>query len=159
MKKLLLTIIMVAMTACGFQPMFSGQDTDIYVSPISGINGIDLRNALWAEFGGQYESNATYTLNVKLNTPITKYKALERTGAATWQEISVSATYTLLYQGKVIAKGSETVAESYTLVRYLVASNASYNNAVQNAIRVLAEKIGARAITATHKYSQQDMQK
>ncbi|MDW2958371.1 MAG: hypothetical protein R8M37_00995 [Alphaproteobacteria bacterium] len=159
MKKVLFLLFTLCVNACGFQPMFTGTDADIYVEPISGINGIDLRNALWARFGGQREPNATYTLTVKLNKPVTQYKALEQTGDATWQEISLTASYTLSHNGVEIATGSESAAESYTFVRYLVASNASYNNAVQNTIRVLAEKIGARAIAETYKYSHTDGQK
>ena len=143
-------LFLLLTSACGFRPMFTGDDMDIYVAPISGINGIDLRNALWAEFGGQYGQDAEYNLTVELRDPVTKYKALERSGSATWQEISMTASYVLKHNGKVIARGTENTAESYTLVRYLVASNASYNNAVQNAIRVLAEKISARVIVATH---------
>ena len=153
MKKILLLVVLVAGSACGFKPMFSGQDTDIYVEPISGINGIELRNALWAKFGGQRGADATYKLTVKLNNPNTQYKALERTGDATWQEVSLTATYVLTHDGKQIATGTERAAESYTFVRYLVASNASYNNAVKNTINVLAEKIGTRAIAETYKYS------
>lgn len=126
--------------------MFSGQNTDIYVPPISGINGIELRNRLNAQFGGQHDATAPYTLTVTLGAPATQYKALEATGDATWQEISLKATYVLTRGDEKIASGSETASESYTFVRYLVASNASYNNAVQNIIQVLATKIGARAI-------------
>lgn len=156
MKKFLIILFALFISACGFRPMFTGADMDIYVSPISGINGIDLRNALWARFGGQREPGATYTLTVKLNEPVTQYKALERTGDATWQEISLTASYVLSHNGKQIATGTERAAESYTFVRYLVASNASYNNAVQNTIRVLAEKISTRAIAETYKYSHND---
>lgn len=153
MKKILLFIVLVAVSACGFKPMFSGQDTDIYVEPISGINGIELRNALWAKFGGQHGADATYKLTVELSEPNTQYKALERTGDATWQEVSLTATYTLTHNSEQIARGTERAAESYTFVRYLVASNASYNNAVKNTINVLAEKIGTRTIAETYKYS------
>ena len=139
--------------------MYSGTSTDIYVTPISGINGIDLRNALWAKFGGQHSSDAKYTLIVDLDEPVTQYKALEQTGDATWQEVSLIAKYSLLYDGKQIASGTERVAESYTFVSYLVASNASYNNAVQNAIRVLSEEIGARAIAETYKYENESADK
>jgi hypothetical protein len=153
MKKNLLLIISAILSGCGFQPMFSGQDTNIYVYPISGINGIDLRNALWAKFGGQYSPESEYTLKVNLRDPNNHYKALERTGGASWQEVSLTATYTLTHNGNVIASGTEKASESYAFVNYLVASNASYNNAIQNTIQVLAEKIGARAIIETHKYS------
>ena len=159
MKKILLTLLLLCTTACGFHPMFAGQDTDIYVAPISGINGINLRNALWAQFGGQYGPDATYTMTVTLQNPVTRYKALERTGDATWQEVSLTAHYILKRNGKQIASGTETASESYTFVGYLVASNASYNNAVQNTTRVLAEKIGARAIAETYRYSQTENKK
>jgi hypothetical protein len=150
MKKLLLFLILILM-GCSFKPVFSGNDTDVYVAPISGINGIELRNALNANFGGQHDQNAKYTLTVDLQNPSTKYKAFERAGDASWQEVKLNASYTLKYDGKIIAHGSESASESYTFVRYLVASNASYNNAVMNTIHVLAEKIGMRVITETQK--------
>ncbi len=156
MKKICLLFVLFIMSACGFHPMFSGQDTNIYVEPISGINGIELRNALWTKFGGQHNPDATYKLTVKLSSPNTQYKALERTGDATWQEISMTATYVLTHDGTQIASGTEQAAESYTFVQYLVASNASYNNAVKNTINVLAEKIGTRVIAETLKYSHMD---
>ena len=131
---------------CGFTPMFSGDKTDIYVSPISGINGIELRNALTSKFGGQKDATAPYKLIVSLQNPTTKYKALEQTGSATWQEIQLTAHYTLMRGDEQIATGTEAASESYTFVRYLVAANASYNNAVTNTITVLADKIGTRAI-------------
>ena len=156
MKKNLLVLLFLVISACGFKPMFSGQDTNIYVAPISGINGIELRNALWAKFGNQYGPDATYSLTVTLNNPVTQYKALQSTGDATWQEVSISASYTLSRGDKKIVSASETAAESYTFVSYLVASNASYNNAVKNAIRTLSEKISTRVIAETYKYSHKE---
>ncbi len=146
MKKCLLFLLLAG---CGFRPMLSTQDTDIYVAPISGISGIELRNRLNAKFGGQHDADAKYSLSVTLNEPKTKYKALERTGNATWQEISLTANYTLTSDGRTIASGREVASESYTFVRYLVASNAAYNNAVSNMITVLADKIGVRVLAET----------
>lgn len=129
--------------------MFSGNDADIYVAPINGISGIELRNRLNSQFGGQHSPDAAYTLTVSLAEPVTRYKALERSGNATWQEISITANYTLMRNGKRIATGRESAAESYTFVRYLVASNAAYNNAVSNIINVLSNKIGVRVLAET----------
>ncbi len=134
--------------------MFANRDTDIYVSPISGINGIDLRNSLNAKFGGAHDLNAEYTLNVTLYDPVTQYKALEHTGDATWQQVSVTASFELMRGDEKIASGREVAAESYTFVRYLVAANASYNNAVRNIINVLADKISVRVITSTADYAE-----
>jgi hypothetical protein len=148
MKKIL---ILLLLAGCGFRPMFSGNDTDIYVDKISGINGIELRNALNAKFGGAHDTDATYKLVVNLQEPALTYKGLDRSGTATWQAITLTAGYDLFAGNKKIASGQETASESYTFVRYLVAANASYNNAVQNAISVLADKISVRAIAETQK--------
>ncbi len=149
MKKI---ILLLCLSGCGFTPMFIGNDTNIYVMPIKGINGIELRNALNAKFGGAHDTTAKYTLSVSLGVPVTQYKAREQTGDATWQEISMTAKYKLTETstGRVLTSGSETASESYTFVRYLVASNASYNNAVKNSLMVLSDKISTRAIVATH---------
>ena len=152
MKKILLFIVLAG---CGFTPMFSGERTDIYVPVIQGINGIELRNALNTKFGGPHNNDAKYVLRVTLNNPITKYKALEPTGDATWQEVRLTAKYVLEHNGKKIASGSEAAAESYTFVRYLVAANASYNSAVANTITVLADKIGTRAIAQVYEYERE----
>ncbi len=153
MKKLL---ILLLLTGCGFQPMFSGDDTNIYVDKISGINGIELRNALNAKFGGEHDTDAAYKLVVSLKRPSLAYKGLDRTGTATWQAVKLTANYQLFAGKNKIASGQETASESYTFVRYLVAANASYNNAVQNAISVLADKISVRAIAETQKYENVD---
>ena len=85
MKKLLVFLLL---SGCGFHPMYSTSNTDIYVAPIkSGANGIELRNSLNAKFGGQKDATAPYTLDIVLSEPLTDYKALDQTGAATWQEV------------------------------------------------------------------------
>jgi hypothetical protein len=151
-KKVFLTVLLAGILgACGFSPMYSDRKIDVYVAPIGGTNGIDLRNALNAKFGIAGDANAKYTLAVRLEDPITKYKAIQSTGDATWQEVQLRAGYTLSAGGKKIAEGSESASESYTFVRYLVAANASYNNAVRNTITVLADKIGARVVAETAK--------
>lgn len=146
MKKYFLILLVTIVTACGFSPMYSDKKIDVYVATISGTNGIDLRNALNAKFGSANDAAAKYKLTVKLEEPSTKYKAIQSTGDATWQEVQLRASYTLTEGDKTIATGHETASESYTFVRYLVAANASYNNAVQNTITVLADKIGSRVI-------------
>lgn len=147
-------LMVVLIAGCGFRPMYNGDDIDIYVAPISGVNGIDLRNELNVHFGGVHDDSAQYILTVDLSEPVTQYKALEPTGDASWQEISIRASYKLSRDGIVVASGTETASESYTFVRYLVASNASYNNAVKNTIKVLGNKISARAITGTYAENQ-----
>ena len=148
MKKLILFLVL---TACSFKPMFSSNDTDVFVAPIRGINGIELRNSLNTQFGGVHDQNAKYTLEVNLSDPSTQYKALELSGVATWQEVKLNASYVLKQGDKVIVSGSESASESYTFVNYLVASNAAYNNAVMDAINVLSDKISMRVIVETKK--------
>ena len=139
------------LAGCSFHPVFSGSDTDVYVAPINGINGIELRNSLNAQFGGAHEEGAKYTLTVDLRDPVKQYKALNRAGSATWQEVKLNASYVLKDGNKEIARGNESAAESYAIVSYLVAANASYNNAVLNAINVLSEKISMHVLAETQK--------
>jgi len=152
MKKL---ILFLTLAACSFKPIFSGDNTDIYVAPISGINGIELRNSLNSQFGGMHDKDAKYSLVVNLQEPVTKYKALERAGDAVWQEVKLNASYVLKQGDTEIAHGSEFAAESYTFVRYLVAANASYNNAVMNTIHQLSDKIGMHVISEIQKAEHQ----
>lgn len=140
------------LAGCSFQPVFSGGDTDVYVAPISGINGIELRNSLNAKFGGAHTETAKYNLTVNLREPSKQYKALDRAGSATWEEVKITASYVLKEDNKEIARGTESAAESYAFVNYLVAANASYNNAVLNIINVLSEKISMHVITEIQKF-------
>jgi len=98
-----------------------------------------------------HDQNAEYTLTVNLQEPITQYKALERAGDAVWQEVKLNASYKLKHGDKDIANGYESAAESYTFVSYLVAANASYNNAVTNTIHQLSDKISVRVIAEIQK--------
>ena len=138
--------------ACGFRPVYDADRRlqtslrDIYIAPVSGTNGIDLRNALRAKWGTDNSTDARYTLRINLHNPQTVLKALQITGDATWQEIRMNANYELVDNetGETILTAFDTASESYTFVSDLVAAQASYNNAVQNAIQVLAKKIETR---------------
>lgn len=154
LKKILIFLFLFS---CGFRPMYQDMSFDIFVEPIkSGVSGIDLRNALNAKFGGSSNNNAEYRLLVKLDEPIKEYKAIEQTGEATWQEIKMIATYTLFKNDKEIAKGREVASDSYSIVRYLIAANAVYNNSIKNAITILSEKI-ATSVSAEIYSSQNEI--
>ncbi|MDR0804046.1 MAG: LPS assembly lipoprotein LptE [Rickettsiales bacterium] len=146
MKKLLIAL---TLGACGFSPMYTetrtAETAQIFIAPISGTNGIDLRNELIARFNtDNVESAAKYMLSVDLKKPAVSYKALQISGDATWQEIRLTAAYTLKSGDAVVASGTASAAESYTFVRDLVSANAARTNAEQNVISVLAGDIASR---------------
>lgn len=144
MKKILI-VCSLLLASCGFSPMYSDSTASVFIVPISGTNGVDLRNNLRAEFGHHDAQDAKYTLTVALNKPETIYKALQITGDSTWQEIRMTANYELKdTDGTVVSGGAYTASESYTFVRDLVAAQASYNNAVQSVIRELGKNIAIR---------------
>lgn len=150
--------LLFALCSCGFTPMYSddlsNKTGDIWVAPISGTNGIDLRNALRAQFvSGNEESTAKYSLNIDLKDPYTNFKGLQKTGDATWQEVRMTASYILKENtsGRVLVQGTAVASESYTFVRDLVAAQASKTNAVQNTLRLLSDKIGTRVAAAVAK--------
>jgi len=152
MKKLLMCLLVAS---CGFTPMYSdnlsSRTADVWVAPISGTNGIDLRNNLNAQFGGgNVEANSRYILTVDLKSPDNIFKGLQRTGDATWQEVRMTARYELKEKdsGNILVTGTEVAAESYTFVSDLVSAKASHDYAVQNTIRLLADKISVRTAAA-----------
>ncbi|MCL2538157.1 MAG: LPS assembly lipoprotein LptE [Alphaproteobacteria bacterium] len=155
MKKLFTIALTLTLFSCGFSPMHAPRNDattsttrEIFVAPISGTNGVDMRNSLRARFGFTDGVAARYTLTVDLKNPETIFKALQKTGDATWQEVRVTANYTLTETstGTVLISATDTASESYTFVRDLVAAQASHNNAVQSAIRILSEKIETRIV-------------
>ncbi len=143
MKKCL---VLLFLSACGFSPMYSDKSFDVYVAPISGTNGIDLRNALNSDFSAKNDMNSQYRLEVDLKPPVTKYKAIESTGDAAWQEVILTADYTLFKNNVSIDTGSVMASESYSFVEFLPASTASYNSAVRNSILIMSEKISLKTM-------------
>ncbi|MDR1696918.1 MAG: hypothetical protein LBR41_01710 [Rickettsiales bacterium] len=147
MKKILTLILTLTLLSCGFSPMYSDDIVaargDIFISKISGTTGIDMRNMLTTRFTAPDES-AKYVLDVRLSGPETIYKALQISGDATWQEVRITANYTLRADDKIILSATDSASESYTFVRDLVASQAAYNTAVQNVVRQVADKIEIR---------------
>ena len=148
MKKFLsFAVFLALLSGCGFVPMYSNnralaaEQADIYIPPIAGTNGIDLRNHLILSWNTANVPGAKYELKVKLDEPITVYKGLQRTGDATWEEVRITASWTLSAGGVVIARASETASESYTFVSDLVSANASKISATQNAIFGIGQKI------------------
>lgn len=156
MKRILslfaICIVQITLCSCGFSPIYNYDaaqslvTSDMYIAPISGTNGIELRNLLRAKFDTDNRESAQYTLRVNMGQPQTIYKAIQTTGDATWQEVRMTATYTLIEteSDQVILSATDSASESYTFVRDLVAAQASYTNAVQSTLRVLSEKISTR---------------
>jgi len=132
---------------CGFTPVLSdngrlgAKTRDIYIAPISGTTGIDLRNRLIVAWNTPSAEGARYTLAVKLDNPTTIYKGLQTTGAATWEEVRLEASWTLSENGAVIARSHETASESYTFVSDLISANAAKTTAISNAINSIGDKI------------------
>ena len=149
MKQLLILCALWA-AGCGFVPMYSdnrglqAELNDIYIAPIAGTNGIDLRNHLILNWNTVNEPGQKYELRVKLAEPVTIYKGLQRSGDATWEEVRVTASWTLSSDGRVIAGATETASESYTFVSDLVSANASRISATQNVIQSIGNKIEMR---------------
>ncbi|MDR0448864.1 MAG: hypothetical protein LBG89_00170 [Rickettsiales bacterium] len=152
MKKLVFVLALLV-SACGFEPMYSSNDGRdqldymVHVAPISGTDGIELRNRLRSKLNPFGEPAAPlYKLNVKLLPKDNFLKGVQRTGDATWQEIRLTASYELIdaATGKIILSNSESVSESYTFVQNLVAADSAAASATSSAIRILSDKIAGR---------------
>jgi hypothetical protein len=114
---------------------------DIYIAPIAGTNGIDLRNRLILAWNTANTGAEKYRLSVNLAAPATAYKALQRSGNATWEEVRITANWTLSQGERTISRSTETASESYSFVPDLVAANASRTTAETNAVNSIGDKI------------------
>ncbi len=153
MKKIILFLVLF-LTACGFHPMYSYDSSEniqtktesIFVKPIVGVYGIEMRNYLRTLLNpyGDPKTNK-YELIVNLHTNEI-YKGIQKTGDATWIDIQVYADYELknLETKEVLFKGNDSASESYPVVQDLIAATSSKETATRNAIRVLSENIGIK---------------
>jgi LPS-assembly lipoprotein len=119
----------------------------VRINPISGTDGIELRNKLRVQLNPFGEpANPLYVLTVKFLPRQNILKGIQRTGDATWQEIRISVSFDLAdaETGKKILSGSDSVSESYTFVQNLVAADSAAASATGSALRILSEKVGAR---------------
>jgi archaellin len=114
---------------------------DIYIAPIAGTNGIDLRNRLILGWNTANAGGEKYRLTVRLNEPATIFKGLQRTGDATWEEIRIDASWVLSADDETIAQSRETASESYTFVSDLISANASKTAAIRHAVNSIGDKI------------------
>ena len=134
-------------SACGFTPMhapsnrLAAETADIYIAPISGTNGIDLRNQLIVAWDANNYQGAKYTLRVNLRPPETILKGRQRTGDATWEEVRIRASWSLYQEDMLVARSIETASESYIFVADMIAANASRIRAQQNAVQMIGERI------------------
>jgi hypothetical protein len=148
MKKSAALFLTLVLSGCaGWAPMYSdnsslqAKTSDIYIAPIAGTNGIDLRNRLMLGWNTASAGNEKYKLTVTLNDPVTVYKGLQPTGDASWEEIRITASWTLATGAATIARSSETASESYTFVSDMVSADASKTAAMQNAVNSIGDKI------------------
>ncbi len=151
-----LTIAVLLMAACGFQPLYGPTDTKegvlndlaaVKVNVIADRVGQQLRNELEDLLTPRGQpSKAAYVLRVTLRETITE-AAVERTGLATRENLRLDASFTLteVATGAVLLTDRSSATSSYNILDEAPFSTlTSENDARRRNAKRLAENIRTR---------------
>jgi LPS-assembly lipoprotein len=154
MRALGLLIVVFALSACGFRPLYGGQAGaarrlelgQISITPIDSKNGIDLRNELIDRITPDGEPTyPQYRLDIKLH----EYReglGIQKDSSVTRWNYQLNAEYQLfdLGTGKVITKGNASSMASYSVVDSQFATLSAENDAKQRASVDLGDQLELR---------------
>jgi LPS-assembly lipoprotein len=146
MRHLFLSLALVGLAACGFQPVYApsggslaGQST-ISVEPIKGRAGHVLRRALQQELAiGLPGVTQSATLNVVLDEDLTRL-AFQPDGAASRSSVIAYGRYVLASESGAV-NGSVDVETSFNVPDSPFGDISAQSGASDRAMRLLAKKI------------------
>lgn len=142
MKQIAIAFLALALSACGFTPLYAGGANagNISIDTIEGRAGHALRKALLQELAPGLpgvEGGATLTLELTENIG---RLALQPDEAATRADIITSATYVLAYADTAIA-GNASAETSFLVPDAPFSDIAAQTDASERAMIVLARRI------------------
>ncbi len=156
-RTLIAALLAVAVSACGFRPMYGGSGSDsvnadlseIKINLIADRSGQQLRNFLLDRLTpkGQPKQPA-YTLAIQLEEE-TSSIAVERSGLPTRANLRVTANYILREAGSYdqLLSGRARVFSSYNLLDADFSTLTSEQDAETRALEAIADQIQTRLAT------------
>ena len=153
MRRLALLLLLLAVSACGLHPLYSGGSSgpvastlgSVSVSPIAGQAGWLMHNKLADRLGEGGTSNTAYRLDVTLDDNITAF-GVRSDQAATQERRTLRARFQLveLKTGMVLLDDTAGSDTSIDIVSSEYATVAAEQTALQNLSEVVADQIVAR---------------
>jgi len=141
MKKLVFIFAAIALTACGFSPVYGSYQgsSNIAIDEIPGRSGHELRKALIQELGAGLPNIESAVLNVDLDEKLSRI-SLRPDAAASRTDIKASGKYVLVY-GDTTLSGQVRSETSYNVPPEPYGDIAAQVDASKRAMRKLATAI------------------
>ena len=142
MKQIAIAFLALALSACGFTPLYAGgaNSGNINIETIEGRAGHALRKALLQELApGLPGVDGGATLTIQLTENIGRL-ALQPDEAATRADVIASASYVLAYSDTAIS-GNSTAETSFLVPDAPFSDIAAQTDATDRAMLVLARRI------------------
>lgn len=153
MKVALSLALLLALSACGLRPLYSGGSSgtvaqtlrSVDVAPIDGKAGWLMRNALNDRLGRDRATPAIYRLEVELDDQITGF-GVRRDDAVTRERRTLRARYRLVEAGKgtVVLDATAGSDAGIDVVSSEYATVAAENSALERLSQTLADQMVAR---------------
>jgi LPS-assembly lipoprotein len=153
-KKLLISLSFVALTGCGFQPIYSAgtnsvfeiEMRDIEIEPIENRIGQQLRNQLEQQITPKGRPRfSKYLLKVKLSEA-KQGLAVKKSEIATRTNLNFSASYTVKDKitKDVLTSGSSRMVTSYNILTETFATLMAEKDARKRAVREISVDITSK---------------
>lgn len=140
-------LLCLGLSACGFHPLYGGGGpssnlSSIYVEPVSGGSGYELRNTLIDLLGSNGEARGkAYRLQITLDETA-QGVALQNDAAITRYNDSLEVDYVLTdADGKVLTKGSQSGLSTYNVATSPYATLAAQQDSDKHAADDIADRI------------------
>jgi LPS-assembly lipoprotein len=153
MRRIALTLALLALCGCGLRPLYSGGSSGVVastlrsvtVAPIPGQSGWLVRNKLIERLGEAGSGTAAYRLDVTLDDNITSY-GLRSDQAATQERRTLRARYQLVdvRNGMVVLDATAGSDSGIDIVSSEYATVAAEQTALENLSDIVADQIVAR---------------
>jgi LPS-assembly lipoprotein len=154
MKHLALILALLALSACGFRPLYGTMGSDpgaqvefnsIYIEPIANeVSGYELRNSLLSLLkGSDRVENMRYRLTVTVHEVREGVAIASDNATITRYGYSMQANYTLtdIHSTKEITKGEEEVKVGYDVAASPYATEVALQDTRRRAAQSVAEHI------------------
>lgn len=152
-RVILLAPALLALSACGLQPLYSGGSRGavaqslgaIEVAPIEGKAGWLVRNAVTDRLGAVPSGAPTYRLKIELDDQITGF-GIRADDAVTRERRTLRARYQLIEagRGQVVLDATAGSDAGIDIVSSEYATIAAENTALENLSQAVADQIVAR---------------
>ncbi len=146
-------IVALTLAGCGFQPIYTRQDTSanaavelqkVQVNLIQDRNGQKLHNALLDRLNPRGRpTSPEYYLNVRLSMSKVNL-GIQRDDTATRAKLTLVASYSLNDSEETIFRGISRSVSGYNIVESDYATQSAEFDAIDRALRVISEDIRSR---------------